>query len=67
VFSELLTGTPLFKGQKDPDQLEKIIEKCGTPNEENWPGVTSLPNYHSMMPKQFHPGYIKTAYSDCKK
>ncbi|RLN03343.1 cyclin-dependent kinase C-3 [Panicum miliaceum] len=30
------------------DQLSKIFELCGSPNEENWPGVSKLPLYKSM-------------------
>ena len=67
VFAELLLGTPLFKGSKDPEQLEKIFEKCGTPTEETWAGVTQLPNYHSMMPKQTYPPSITRFFADCKK
>ena len=30
------------------DQLSKIFELCGSPNEENWPGVSKLPLYKTM-------------------
>ena len=33
VFSELLNGVPLFNGRTDNEQVEKIFEKCGIPNE----------------------------------
>jgi hypothetical protein len=63
----LLTGSPLFKGNKDPEQLEKIFEKCGAPTEETWPGVTALPNYSQMQPKSKYPNVLYTHYADCKK
>ena len=33
---------------KEIAQLDTICDAVGTPNEENWPGVTSLPNYVEM-------------------
>ena len=67
VFSELLTGTPLFKGKKEMDQVDKIVEKCGTPNEENWPGVTKLPLYNMLCPKKDYPNVLRSIYSDNNK
>jgi cyclin-dependent kinase 12/13 len=60
-------GTPLFRGAKDPEQLEKIFEKCGVPNDQIWPGVSSLPNYNSMMPKTQYTNCLNAYYRDCKK
>lgn len=45
VFAELFLGKPLFPGETDIDQLSKIFSVLGSPNEENWPGCTSLPNF----------------------
>jgi cyclin-dependent kinase 7 len=45
VFAELLLGVPFVAGSSDMDQIAKISEAFGTPTEENWPGVTKLPNY----------------------
>ncbi len=45
VFAELIIGQPLFKGTNELSTLSKIIEIIGSPNEENWPGVSELPNY----------------------
>lgn len=45
VFAELLLRVPFVAGNTDLDQLSKICEAFGTPTEENWPGVTQLPNY----------------------
>jgi len=45
VFAELMLRTPYFPGDTDIDQLSKIFSALGTPNEEIWPGVTSLPDY----------------------
>ena len=67
VFSELLTGVPLFKGKREMDQVDKIVEKCGTPNEENWPGVSKLPLYNMLCPKNNYPNVLRSIYSDNNK
>lgn len=45
VFAELLLRVPFVAGSSDMDQISKICAAFGTPTEENWPGVTKLPNY----------------------
>eukprot|EP00195_Chlamydomonas_chlamydogama_P009416 CAMPEP_0202890988 /NCGR_PEP_ID=MMETSP1392-20130828/1203_1 /ASSEMBLY_ACC=CAM_ASM_000868 /TAXON_ID=225041 /ORGANISM="Chlamydomonas chlamydogama, Strain SAG 11-48b" /LENGTH=349 /DNA_ID=CAMNT_0049574647 /DNA_START=226 /DNA_END=1275 /DNA_ORIENTATION=+ len=45
IFAELLLRRPWFPGMSDLDQLGKIFQALGTPSEENWPGVTAMPNY----------------------
>lgn len=45
VFAELLLRVPFVAGNSDLDQISKICEAFGTPTEENWPGVSRLPNY----------------------
>lgn len=45
VFGEFFIDEPIFKGACELATLSKIIEMCGNPNEENWPGVEKLPNY----------------------
>ena len=47
VFAELLLRVPFVAGNTDLDQISKINDAFGTPTEENWPGVTKLPNYVS--------------------
>ena len=62
VFSEFLTGVPLFDGLKEEMQVEKIFSKCGTPTEDTWPGVTSLPRWNSMNPKQTYKKCLREYY-----
>lgn len=50
VFAELLLRTPLFPGESDLDQLDKIFQLFGTPTEEIWPGVTELPDFIQFKP-----------------
>ena len=45
IIAELLLRVPFIPGDTDLGQLTKIFEICGTPTEEIWPGVTSLPDY----------------------
>ncbi len=53
IFSELLTGRPLFPGENELDQLQKIFRILGTPTDEIWPGVTMLAGYKASFPS--HP------------
>jgi cyclin-dependent kinase 7 len=45
VFAELIIRTPWLKGSTDMHQIELTCQAIGTPTEENWPGVTKLPDY----------------------
>mmetsp|Transcript_6564 Transcript_6564/g.24370 ORF Transcript_6564/g.24370 Transcript_6564/m.24370 type:complete len:512 (+) Transcript_6564:199-1734(+) len=45
VLGELVLRKPLFPGQSDIDQLARIFTLLGTPTEEIWPGLRSLPDY----------------------
>jgi cyclin-dependent kinase 7 len=45
VLGELLLRSPVFPGESDTNQLQKIFALLGTPVPEDWPGLTSLPNY----------------------
>ena len=47
IFAELILNVPLFAGKSEIDQISKIIQTLGTPNEQIWPGYTKLP--HSKM------------------
>nr|QOY46759.1 cyclin-dependent kinase 6 [Ambystoma andersoni] len=43
IFAEMLRRKPLFQGNSDVDQLGKIFEIIGMPNEEDWPSDVALP------------------------
>ncbi|KAH0558845.1 hypothetical protein GP486_004518 [Trichoglossum hirsutum] len=45
VFAELILRTPFLAGNSDVHQLELICQFVGTPNDDNWPGVSKLPDY----------------------
>ncbi|KAJ3707684.1 hypothetical protein LUZ61_011389 [Rhynchospora tenuis] len=50
IFAELLHSKPILPGKNEPEQLRKIFELCGTPDESNWPGVTKMPWYNNLKP-----------------
>ncbi|PPR96417.1 hypothetical protein GOBAR_AA24249 [Gossypium barbadense] len=50
IFAELLHGKPIFPGKDEPEQLNKIFELCGAPDEVNWPGVSKIPWYNNFKP-----------------
>ena len=67
VFSELLNGVPLFNGRTDNEQVEKIFEKCGIPNEESWKGVTKLKYWKERCPNANYTFNLREVYKDNKK
>jgi serine/threonine protein kinase len=50
VFYEILTKRPLFAGDSEIDQLLKIFQILGTPNESQWEGISNLPYYKTSFP-----------------
>jgi len=49
IFVELLTlSGPLFPGKSVLDQLGRIFHVLGTPTNESWPGVSSLPDWNKV-------------------
>ncbi|KAK4688291.1 cyclin-dependent kinase 7, partial [Tremellales sp. Uapishka_1] len=46
IFVELVLRVPFLAGDTDIDQLKKTFHAMGTPTEQDWPGHTSLPDYH---------------------
>jgi len=50
IFAELVTGQALFPADSEIDQLYKIFQVLGTPNDKTWAGVSSLPYYRQTFP-----------------
>ncbi|XP_028776901.1 cell division control protein 2 homolog C [Neltuma alba] len=46
IFAEMVRRQALFPGDSEFQQLLNIFRLLGTPNEEQWPGVTSLRDWH---------------------
>ena len=51
IFAEMCTRKPLFPGDSEIDEIFKIFRVLGTPTENDWPGVTSFPDYKPSFPK----------------
>jgi cyclin-dependent kinase 7 len=45
VFAELIIRTPYIAGDTEVHQISLICQAIGTPTEDNWPGVSKLPEY----------------------
>jgi len=48
IMGELLRKRTLFEGKSEIEQLDKIYQLLGTPNESVWPGVGDLPHFASL-------------------
>jgi len=46
-----MSGIPLFPGDSEIDQIFKIFQTLGTPNETTWPGVSQLPDFKPTFPQ----------------
>ncbi|KAL8141082.1 hypothetical protein V2J09_007103 [Rumex salicifolius] len=46
IFAEMVRRQPLFPGDSEFQQLLHIFRLMGTPNEDDWPGVTTLRDWH---------------------
>ena len=55
IFAELFLRKPLFPGEYELDQLQKIFDKVGTPSEEDWPerAAVSRSNFRSSPAKDW--------------
>ncbi|CAN4092835.1 unnamed protein product [Withania somnifera] len=58
IFAELVTNQALFPGDSELQQLLHIFRLLGTPNEELWPGVSKLVNWHDYP--QWKPQSLST-------
>ncbi|KAI8897445.1 kinase-like domain-containing protein [Globomyces pollinis-pini] len=47
---DLMIGRPLFPGSSIRDQLMKIFQTLGTPNETCWPKIHEIPDYKADFP-----------------
>ncbi len=51
VFGEMASGSPMFPGDSEIDQLFRIFRLLGTPDESAWEGVSKLDDWTSRFPK----------------
>lgn len=50
IFGEMSAGRPLFPGTSDQDQLKRIFQLLGSPDEQTWPDMVHLPEYKTDFP-----------------
>ncbi len=50
IFAEMVNNFALFPGDSEIDQLYKIFQVLGTPNDQTWPSVNQLPYYKNSFP-----------------
>lgn len=50
IFGELFLKKPMFIGDAEINQLFKIFEVLGLPNDENLPGYKTFPHYSTSFP-----------------
>ncbi|XP_078273495.1 cyclin-dependent kinase 14 isoform X1 [Rhinoraja longicauda] len=64
IFVEMIQGVAAFPGMKDiRDQLERIFLVLGTPTEETWPGVSSLPYLKTDRLTQYSSKKLRQAWN----
>ena len=51
ILAELIEKRPLFIGDSEIDQIFKIFQFFGTPNNNLWPGISELPDFKASFPK----------------
>jgi serine/threonine protein kinase len=51
IFAEMVTGSALFPGDSEIDELFQIFQVLGTPTEAIWPGVSKLRDFKPSFPK----------------
>ncbi|KAK2980250.1 hypothetical protein RJ640_008918, partial [Escallonia rubra] len=67
IFAELLQGKPVLTGKNEPEQLNKIYELCGSPDEINWPGVSRIPWYNKFKPTRQMKRRVKEVFRQLSK
>lgn len=50
ILGELCNRKPIFRGDSEIDQLFNIFRILTTPTENEWPGISQLPDYKSSFP-----------------
>ena len=55
IFAEMANGRPLFAGTSDTDQLGRIYQSLGSPNEQVFPGFSDLPKFEEVRQMPTYP------------
>ncbi|KAG6899860.1 hypothetical protein C0993_006204 [Termitomyces sp. T159_Od127] len=62
VLGEMFNRRPILPGNSDLDQLEKIWQLCGTPNQHTWPNFDALPGCDGVKRFQTHSRRVKQTW-----
>lgn len=62
VLGEMFTRRPILPGNSDLDQVEKIWQLCGTPNQHTWPNFDALPGCEGVKRFNTHSRKVKQTY-----
>ncbi|XP_076046653.1 cyclin-dependent kinase 10-like isoform X2 [Oratosquilla oratoria] len=62
ILGELLLHKPLLPGKSEVDQIDLIINLLGTPNDNIWPGFSSLPAMKTFTLKEQPYNNLKTRF-----
>ncbi|KAG1754078.1 kinase-like domain-containing protein [Suillus paluster] len=63
IMLELFTKKPVFQGNDEIHQLDVIYRILGTPSTERWSGLTALPWYELVKPKDVIHGHFRDLFS----
>jgi serine/threonine protein kinase len=47
---ELAFGYTIFNGRNEQEHVKQMVEICGTPQEDTWPGITSNEVFQASCP-----------------
>ena len=47
ILAEIVTRQPLFPGDSEFDEVQRIFSILGTPTDQEWPGVSQFPDYNA--------------------
>jgi cyclin-dependent kinase 12/13 len=56
----------MFPENKEAYIIKKIYDVCGTPSEENWPGVSRLHLFGELGPREHRPRRLKAKYCNAE-
>lgn len=67
IYAELLNGYPLFPGNSEIDMISRIGEILGSPSEENWSGIVSMPDFGKIVFKSKPPQPLSQFFPNASK
>lgn len=59
---ELFCKKPVFQGNDEIDQLDKVYSILGTPTVDKWPSLVDMPWYELMKPRETIPNRFRTLF-----